>query len=160
MSNEAYEIKARNHRTMTGHLLLATEAYSETVKVYTTGGVFEFYHEQDCCESVYVAETDMPEGLDVCEGEEIMLAEERVNYVSPSDSLYDSETNTFYTIRSLGRDLDMHWKGTSNGYYSESVDVRCSRLPEHFAEWVRDHAVLGPKVAAWEAAGGTLYVEE
>ena len=158
MSNEAYEIRTRDHRTMTGHLLLATEAYSETVKVYTTGGVFEFYHEQDCCESVYVAETDMPEGLDVCEGEEIMLAEERVGH--SEDAYGESETNTFYTIRSLGRDLNMHWYGTSNGYYSESVDVRCSRLSEEFAAWVRDHTVLGPKVAAWEASGGTLYAEE
>lgn len=105
--------------------------------VFATSDGFEveFYHNQNCCESVSIE--DISGDLTDLVGSPIMVAEERSNS-EETDST--SETWTFYTFRTMKGTVDVRWHGTSNGYYSERVDVRC-RLPgfsEHEDQFIED----------------------
>lgn len=93
--------------------------------VFATSDGFEveFYHNQNCCESVSIE--DISGDLTDLVGSPIMVAEERSNC---SETECASETWTFYTFRTMKGTVDVRWHGKSNGYYSERVDVRC-RLP-------------------------------
>ena len=93
--------------------------------VETDRGTLSFWHSQECCESV-----DLTEGLSDLEdlvGGVIALAEERssegVPAMDESDDRYGTFTWTFYEIQTTKGDATLRWYGTSNGYYSESVDV-------------------------------------
>ena len=83
-------------------------------------GKFTFYHQQDCCESVYI-ESIVGDLSDLV-GEEILGAEESSSYDSSDD--YESKTWTFYKFRTRKGYVDVRWCGSSNGYYSESVDMK------------------------------------
>ena len=84
-----------------------------------------FYHNQDCCESVYIE--DICGELNDLIGYPILVAEERV-----SDSIYTGEdesvTYTFYEFRTIKGSVTVRWCGSSNGYYSESVDMFDSNI--------------------------------
>lgn len=98
-----------------------------------TGREFRMHHRQDCCESVSVEEIigDFSDLLNT----PILVAEERTSHVlDPIDrtkvrlgimedkSSGESETWTFYELRTIKGSVTIRWYGTSNGYYSESVD--------------------------------------
>ena len=105
--------------------------------VFATSDGFEveFYHNQNCCESVSIE--DISGDLTDLVGSPIMVAEERSNC---SETECASETWTFYTFRTMKGTVDVRWHGKSNGYYSERVDVRC-RLPgfsEHEDIFIED----------------------
>ena len=80
---------------------------------------FKMYHEQDCCESVYVS--------DVCGdtsdlvGAEVVSAEERTIELETD---WGTMTATFYDIQTTAGSVTIRWNGESNGYYSESVDIK------------------------------------
>ena len=86
------------------------------------------YHSQDCCESVSIE--DIVGDLDDLVGTPLLLVEEVSNYEpqeepkEEGDGYYDdSETWTYYRFRTIKGSVDIRWYGTSNGYYSESVDI-------------------------------------
>tara|TARA_B110000977_G_C11002101_1_gene464242 strand:+ start:828 stop:1256 length:429 start_codon:yes stop_codon:yes gene_type:complete len=83
------------------------------------------YHDQDCCESVYVE--DIVGDLDDLIGTTLLLVEEVNNYetddVASYESADDSETWTYYRFSTEKGDVSIRWYGSSNGYYSESVDI-------------------------------------
>lgn len=96
----------------------------EIVFEFSDGLVCKFYHLQDCCESVSVEDVngDWNDLIDT----PLLVAEERCSHESCEYG--DTETWTFYTFRSIKGSVDVRWYGTSNGYYSESVDFLTGKI--------------------------------
>lgn len=88
------------------------------------GTAYKLYHEQDCCESVTIE--DICGEIECLLNSPILQAEEVVSEESPEDAVRpyqdDSETWTFYKLATVKGYVTIRWYGSSNGYYSESVD--------------------------------------
>jgi hypothetical protein len=97
------------------------------------GRIFSMYHEQSCCETVEVEEIvgDLTDLI----GHPLLQAEE-VSSTDPTPEVQahrdqekakggyapESETWTFYKLATIKGSVTIRWYGTSNGYYSESVN--------------------------------------
>ena len=90
----------------------------EVVFTCESGKIVRMYHEQECCESVSLADF-CGDASDII-GSIVISAEERTNQQSAD---YGSETWTFYDIQTSKGSLWLRWYGESNGYYSESVAI-------------------------------------
>jgi hypothetical protein len=83
-----------------------------------------FYHSQDCCEEVFLEDiVGDPASLigKVLNCIEVKTDED---YEAPVDYNPESYTWTFFTIKAGNRYLDLRFFGSSNGYYSESADIK------------------------------------
>jgi len=123
---------------LVGKILMKVHQANDRI-VFTCEDNTEFllHHVQDCCENVYVE--SITGDLNDLVGTPILVAEERTSNEDPADIVAwteedkrqnpeytyyteDSMTWTFYTIRTIKGTVDIRWYGTSNGYYSESVE--------------------------------------
>lgn len=96
------------------------------------GTTFTFYHQDDCCEQVYIE--DIAGDLSDLEGTPLLQAEKVSSprcsgpnpYPSdvPEECIIDTWTWTFYKFSTIRGSVTVRWLGTSNGYYSERVDRR------------------------------------
>lgn len=104
----------------------------ETIRFYTRGGwVYKMYHQQDCCESVYVE--DICGDLQNLIGSKILNATKDSNQdkiEESGESQDDSYTWTFYNIATQKGYVTIRWYGSSNGYYSESVSFVLEVSPQ------------------------------
>ncbi len=91
--------------------------FNEELIFETENKVYKMYHENDCCESVSIEEI-IGELKDLI-GSPILTAEERAEN-NPNAS--DSGTWTFYELATINGSVTIRWYGSSNGYYSESVN--------------------------------------
>jgi hypothetical protein len=109
-----------------GRTLYKVTADDDQMKLYLSDTNYVvFYHQQDCCESVYIE--DICGDLQDLVGAPLLIAEE------VSDDAYEAENDpgenaesytwTFYKFATRKGYVDVRWFGTSNGYYSESVSV-------------------------------------
>lgn len=119
---------------MVGKTFVKVKQEGDEIKfVLEDGTYFVMYHCQDCCEDVFI--DTITGDLSDLENTPILVAEERNadDEIAAQKLLglwkekehfsQESETWTFYTFRTLKGSVDIRWYGTSNGYYSESVDV-------------------------------------
>lgn len=104
---------------------IETNGNEEIIFNTTDGDSYKMYHQQDCCE--YVSLQDVAGGdLSDLIGETIITAyaSSKQGDETSDDNKFGDEsyTWTFYTIRTNAVTLTLRWYGSSNGYYSESVD--------------------------------------
>jgi hypothetical protein len=88
--------------------------------ICSDGWIYTMYHEQDCTE--YVCIEDINGDLDNLIGCRLEQADMRTNSKGGSEE-GDSETWTFYNFATIKGYVVIRWYGSSNGYYSEGVDV-------------------------------------
>ena len=111
-----------------GKVLASVENKENEELVFTlvNGDIYKLYHEQDYCECVYIE--DIIGNLDDLVNSSILMAEEISNANEPENAEIeyrnDSETWTFYKLATIKGYVTIRWYGSSNGYYSESVDWR------------------------------------
>lgn len=85
----------------------------------TDGSMYLMWHEQDCCECVDI--DDICGDINRLIGTPITKAEEVTDSYGDCDN-DESYTWTFYHFATVKGYVTLKWYGSSNGYYSESVD--------------------------------------
>jgi len=93
------------------------------------GRKFVMYHEQDCCEMVEVedicGEWEDLIGLPILISEEVSNAPKlSAKYHEKYDYTDESFKWTFYKLSTNRGAVTIRWYGSSNGYYSERVDLK------------------------------------
>ena len=104
-----------------GRTLYKAEQKDDELILYLSNTNYvRFYHQQDCCESVYIE--DICGDLNDLVGSPLLEAEEVSNYEG-EDTGDESYTWTFYKFATKKGFVTVRWYGSSNGYYSEGVSV-------------------------------------
>lgn len=108
-----------------GLTLESIDKVDDNVLIFTTtcNQRYMMHHDQDCCECVWIE--DICGELKDLVGSTITLAEESSSRLTEEELGEDSDgsgTWTFYKFATIKGYVDIRWCGTSNGYYSESVD--------------------------------------
>lgn len=130
--------------TLVGKTLISCKNENDERIVFECddGTTYALLHNQNCCENVTV-ESITGDLADLV-GTPILLAEEASSDDDPEDVKaakvaarakdpdawhYDSESQTwtFYKLRTIRGSVDIRWHGSSNGYYSERVDFELVR---------------------------------
>jgi len=83
----------------------------------TDGTAYKLYHEQECCESVWLE--DVSGNLDDLLNTPILIAELSVTERSTSEG---EEAYSYYHLATIKGYVDLRWFGESNGCYSCGVD--------------------------------------
>jgi len=105
-------------------LFRVTRLGDEEIRFYLTESNYvRMYHRQDCCESVYIE--DICGDLNDLVGAPLLEAEEVEGYTADTEwaAPDESYTWTFYKFSTRQGSVTIRWYGSSNGYYSESVDI-------------------------------------
>lgn len=110
--------------------IVKNEDDTEIVFETSDGDRYLMYHDQDCCEDVYVESIcgDIEDILNspVLVAEEVVSENIDPDGVSENSVKYreDNFTWTFYKIDTAKGGVTIRWYGTSNGYYSEGVSFK------------------------------------
>ena len=108
-----------------GQTITNIENKDDAELIFTTaeGNQYLMYHQQDCCEDVWLDDSD---GLDDIIGQVVRRATESSQAIEDMYDDYGAGTWTFYSIITDKSIANLAWRGESNGYYSESVDfMKC-----------------------------------
>ncbi len=82
---------------------------------------FKLFHDQDCCESVSV-EKITGDIANLVDSEILEATRDNPNLPQKDEGYEDSHTWSHFFFRTAKGIVEILWYGTSNGYYSESVD--------------------------------------
>ena len=96
------------------------EQYSKQINfTCSDGSRYKMYHDQECCETVSVEDVagDVKDIL----GSPITMAEES-SESKVVEEYVESNTWTFYKLATVKGYVTIRWFGSSNGWYSESVE--------------------------------------
>ena len=98
------------------------------VYITTSDGIYEMYHSQDCCETVRIENvfgdpTKLIGDVLVVAHEDVLSNEYPDDVPTEERNSTDSFTYTIYTFATKTAEVKIRWLGTSNGYYSESVQI-------------------------------------
>lgn len=109
--------------------------------VCSDGTEWMLHHHQDCCESVVIDDicgdledllhtpillaegvSDKDHPYTGPHGDALLKAKLHQGAKAPDrECIPESETWTFYKLRTIKGSVDIRWHGSSNGYYSEAV---------------------------------------
>lgn len=118
--------------------------------VFEDGTYVVFYHGQDCCESVSIA--DITGDVSDLVGVPLLNAEKATNYCDDYRVSGDEQW-TFYRFQTSKGEVVVRWFGESNGYYGIEVDEeygKLSNLKEAFKKEYVSHIhkeLFGPDCA-------------
>lgn len=120
-----------NFEDLLGEILISVEQVSgdeegdELHFKTVSGWHIKMYHYKECCESVSIE--DICGDFEDLVGVPLLRAEESSN--NTEGEYGGSETWTFYKLDTINGDVVIRWYGSSNGYYSESVDLEVVSHP-------------------------------
>ena len=124
MRNEYEQAELKD---LIGKMMISVRNVDDREIIFETDDTrtYKLWHNQDCCESVYVESVvgDLSDlvGVPILMAEEVSSREDPEGYVDESYSR-ESFTWTFYKFATIKGYVDIRWYSSSNGYYSESVD--------------------------------------
>lgn len=124
-------------KDLIGHTFNHIVADKETFTFVGLDRIVTFFHEQECCEDVQIE--DITGDLGDLVDSPILGAEETSQ--SDDTNSYESGTWTFYKFRTRKGYVDVRWLGTSNGYYSESVQWESYPLDEYMMPVAPSHKI-------------------
>ncbi len=110
-----------NVSDMLGKTFSRVVADEDTVTLENDEVRYVLYHSTDCCESVVVE--DIIGDLEDLENWPLLISREDHDADGPELD-EESYTWTFYNFATFKGYVTIRFLGTSNGYYSESVDCR------------------------------------
>lgn len=123
--SEYYEAEMSD---LIGRTFSKINATDGTLTMICEEGVFTFYHEQECCENVSIESIvgDLSDLVDspILRAEEVTSGENPADAKPETTEYQDCFTWTFYKFATIKGYVDIRWYGESNGYYSESVDLK------------------------------------
>lgn len=94
-------------------------AGDEILFIFAGNEAVKMHHEQQCCESVYLEDFNGDiEDLQDCV---LIYFEERIIESKAG-------TATFYDIQTNRGNVTLVWRGESNGYYSETVNLTYGKI--------------------------------
>lgn len=113
--------------SLVGEVLTHVDIFSDEILLTTESGrKIQIHHDQDCCESVGIVDTE-GNWQDLV-GKPLLEASTEIDpdndpvFIETDKNYHDSWTNTKLTFRVDGATVINRWIGDSNGYYSENVD--------------------------------------
>ena len=115
-------IREVEFETLKGKILINIECKgdNEIQFIDSENNIYHMYHEQDCCEEVYIK--DICGNLSHLLDSPITMAECIVNEGNIDEDEWGTGTWTFYKLATVKGYVTISWYGESNGYYSETVD--------------------------------------
>jgi hypothetical protein len=112
-----------NVEEMQNQTFTSVRADTDTVTFENDEVRYVLYHDQDCCESVYVE--DIIGDIEDLEGWPMLISKEDTNADDPGTcDNGESYTWTFYNFATFKGYVTIRFLGESNGYYSEDVQCR------------------------------------
>jgi hypothetical protein len=104
---------------MLNQTFTSVRATNDTVTFENDKVRYTLYHQDDCCESVYVE--DIISDLEDLENLPLLISREDTNAEDPGTCQGESYTWTFYNFATYKGYVTIRFLGESNGYYSEEV---------------------------------------
>lgn len=123
-----FESETLEFEFLKGKTFFKVEAKDGTVYFHDADGLYVLAHLQSCCENVYLDQIDGD--LKDLENREILMADESFNKPDKKRDKYgciveapESETWSFYKLATSKGYVTLTFRGSSNGYYSETVTL-------------------------------------